>query len=72
MNELKAGLENSTSKKPVESRREEILGHVKVNLLNLISEDVNYWMSNASMGMLTLAVLKSGKEIIYCLLQSNN
>lgn len=49
------------SKKDLEVRRSELLDVVSDPLLEAIANDAETWLSNSSVGMVTLAVLKSGK-----------
>lgn len=49
------------SKKDLEVRRSELLDAVSDPLLEAIANDAETWLSNSSIGMVTLAVLKSGK-----------
>jgi len=49
------------SKKDVEIRTSELLDAVSEPLLEAIENDAGSWISSSSIGMVTLAVLKSGK-----------
>lgn len=49
------------SKKDLEIRTSELLDAVSEPLLETIASDVGTWINNSSIGMVTLAVLKSGK-----------
>jgi hypothetical protein len=49
------------SKKDLEARRAELLDAVSDPLLEVIANDAETWLSKSSIGMVTLAVLKSGK-----------
>lgn len=59
INELNAGRETSTCKKKVEIRRKELLTSVEDSLLQKISEEPDKWISNSSMCVATLAMLKA-------------
>lgn len=58
--QLTSGREASNSKKPVEIRRAEILQYSINTLLNLIIEDCQFWLSNGSLAIEMLAILKAG------------
>ncbi|KAL1494562.1 hypothetical protein ABEB36_010140 [Hypothenemus hampei] len=58
--ELTQGRESSNSKKPAETRRQEILSYSINNLLNLVIEDTSFWISKGSLAIEMLAILKSG------------
>ncbi|KAH1016099.1 hypothetical protein HUJ04_007374 [Dendroctonus ponderosae] len=58
--ELTAGREASNSKKPVETRRSEILVYSANSLLSLVIEDANFWLSSGSIGVEMVAIIKSG------------
>jgi hypothetical protein len=49
------------SKKDLEVRTSELLDAVSDPLLEAIANDAETWISKSSIGMVTLAVLKSGK-----------
>jgi hypothetical protein len=49
------------SKKGVELRTSELLDAVSEPLLEAVENDAGSWISSSSIGMVTLAVLKSGK-----------
>jgi hypothetical protein len=49
------------SKKDVEIRTSELLDAVSEPFLEAIAIDAGTWISSSSIGMVTLAVLKSGK-----------
>jgi hypothetical protein len=49
------------SKKDQEVRRSELLDAVSDPLLEDVANDAESWISKSSIGMVTLAVLKSGK-----------
>ncbi|PNF29155.1 hypothetical protein B7P43_G12377 [Cryptotermes secundus] len=58
---LRKGAALSCIKKDLEVRRSELLDAVSDPLLEAIANDAETWLSNSSIGMVTLAVLKSGK-----------
>ncbi|XP_069694458.1 protein penguin [Periplaneta americana] len=58
---LKNGATLSNSKKDEGVRTSELLDSVSDPLLESITGDTSSWISNSSIGMVTLAVLKSGK-----------
>ncbi|XP_060521561.1 protein penguin [Cylas formicarius] len=60
VNELNEGRESSTSKKPQEVRRKEILAYSISTLLQLVSEDSKFWLSRPSIAVEILAILKAG------------
>lgn len=60
LKELEEGKQDTTSKKPVETRQKEILENCSPALLKLIAEDAKTWLANGSVAMVTLAVLKTG------------
>jgi hypothetical protein len=49
------------SKKDLEIRTSELLDAVSEPLLEAIANDAGAWVSSSSIGMVTLAILKSGK-----------
>jgi hypothetical protein len=49
------------SKKDLEIRTSELLDAVSEPMLEAIASDTGAWISSSSIGMVTLAVLKSGK-----------
>jgi hypothetical protein len=49
------------SKKDPDVRTSELLDAVSEPLLEAIANDAGAWISNSSIGMVTLAILKSGK-----------
>lgn len=61
INELTVGRESSTCKKSPEMRRNEILGYSISTLLELVSSDSTFWLSNASLAIEILAIVKAGK-----------
>ncbi|CAH1108682.1 unnamed protein product [Psylliodes chrysocephalus] len=60
INELTVGRESSTCKKSPEMRRNEILGYSISTLLELVSSDSTFWLSNASLAIEILAIVKAG------------
>jgi pumilio family protein 6 len=58
---LRKGAALSNSKKDVGIRTSELLDAVSEPLLEAIENDAGSWISTSSIGMVTLAVLKSGK-----------
>lgn len=58
--QLTSGREASNSKKPAETRRAEILQYAINTLLNLIIEDCQFWLSNGSLAIEMLAIVKAG------------
>ncbi|CAG9824619.1 unnamed protein product [Phaedon cochleariae] len=60
LNELNQGRESSTSKKTSDIRRKEILGYSISCLLKLIEDDVQFWLSNASLATEMTAILQAG------------
>lgn len=60
LKELEAGKQDTTSKKPAETRQKEILENCSPALLKLIAENAKAWLANGSVAMVTLAVLKTG------------
>ncbi|VEN59005.1 unnamed protein product [Callosobruchus maculatus] len=63
--ELTEGREASSCKKSAEIRRKEILQYSLSTLLNMISEDAGFWLSNASLATEMNAIIKaaSGEEL---------
>lgn len=59
--ELKEGRESSTSKKPVDIRRKEVLTHSSPTLLNLITTEPEVWLSESKLAYEMLAIIKTGK-----------
>ncbi|XP_023026299.2 pumilio and CPL domain-containing protein penguin [Leptinotarsa decemlineata] len=57
--ELDQGRNIATCKKPIELRRSEILGYSIKILLDLVANDVQFWLSNASLAIEMIAILKS-------------
>jgi len=57
--ELEAGLQASTSKKTPDIRRKELLNYIVPSLLQLVASKAEFWLANASVAMITLAILKS-------------
>lgn len=62
--ELDEGRYMSTSKKPSEARRLEILNYTIAELLKLVTEDPNFWLSKATISIVTVAILKARKFVI--------
>ncbi|CAG9860728.1 unnamed protein product [Phyllotreta striolata] len=60
INELIAGREASTCKKTPEIRRKEILDYSISTLFDLVRSDSSFWLSNASLAMELVAIIKSG------------
>lgn len=58
--EVTDGREQSSSKKSPESRRQEILNYSISTLLNLVIEDTQFWLSNGSLAIEMLAIIKAG------------
>lgn len=58
--ELNQGRETSHSKKDAALRRKEILGYCVDGLLEKIIEDPHVWLKNASVAIVTFAILKTG------------
>lgn len=58
---LRKGAALSNSKKDLEIRTSELLDAVSEPLLEAIANDAGAWVSSSSIGMVTLAILKSGK-----------
>ncbi|XP_066139835.1 protein penguin [Euwallacea fornicatus] len=58
--ELTSGKETSSSKKPAETRRNEILQYSCNSLLNLVIEDTKFWLSNGSLALEMAAIIKAG------------
>ncbi|XP_015512162.1 protein penguin [Neodiprion lecontei] len=58
--QLKKGDANETSKKPPEIRAKELLDAVIDKLLETVTTEVSTWLSNSSISMVTLAILKAG------------
>lgn len=63
-NELQTGRENSKSKKSPDIRQSEILNHCSQGLTDLISGDPKFWFSKASVAVVALAILKTGKLLV--------
>ncbi|XP_045476576.1 protein penguin [Harmonia axyridis] len=63
--ELKNGRESSTSKKPDDIRRKEVLSHSSPTLLNLITTEPETWLSDSKLAYEMLAIVKAacGKEV---------
>ncbi|XP_076162947.1 pumilio and CPL domain-containing protein penguin [Ptiloglossa arizonensis] len=57
---LQQGDSNETSKKPANLREEELLHSISDSLLEAVTLDTAIWMSNSSIAMVTLAILKVG------------
>ncbi|KAG7212047.1 hypothetical protein KM043_012403 [Ampulex compressa] len=57
---LQQGDGNAFSKKPADIRERELLEAIAETLLDAIAADAQAWMSNASIAMVTLAILKVG------------
>lgn len=61
--ELTEGRTASTSKKPVEQRRKEILNFSISTLMDMVADDAKFWLSNASLAVEMSAIVKVGKNI---------
>nr|CAI5855373.1 unnamed protein product [Callosobruchus analis] len=59
--ELTEGREASSCKKSAEIRRKEVLQYSLSTLLNMISEDAEFWLSNASLATEMNAIIKAGE-----------
>ncbi|KAL3274543.1 hypothetical protein HHI36_015925 [Cryptolaemus montrouzieri] len=57
--ELTTGRDSSTSKKPIETRRKEILTFSSSTLLNLITSEPEFWLSDSKLAYEMLAIVKS-------------
>ncbi|KAF5280033.1 hypothetical protein FQR65_LT03288 [Abscondita terminalis] len=57
--ELEDGREASSSKKPVIQRREELLEYSAFTLTNEVISNTSFWLSNGSIAMISLAIIKS-------------
>ncbi|XP_076618730.1 pumilio and CPL domain-containing protein penguin [Colletes latitarsis] len=57
---LQQGDNNETSKKPANIREKELLDSISDSLLETITLNIATWMSNSSIAMVTLAILKVG------------
>lgn len=67
VNEINRGRENSVSKKDVLLRRQEITGYCVEGLLQQIIENTDAWLRNASVAIVTFAILKTGMYVArYC------
>ncbi|KAJ8965143.1 hypothetical protein NQ314_004368 [Rhamnusium bicolor] len=62
VSELTQGRESSTCKKSPEVRRKEILGYALSSLLELVSSDAEFWLSNASLATEMNAIVKAENE----------
>lgn len=60
LKELDEGKQNATSKKPAEIRQKEILEYCSPALLKLIADNPKLWLTNGSVAMVALAILKTG------------
>lgn len=58
--QLKLGNDNATSKKPSDVRAKELLDGILDKFSETIASDVATWLSNSSISMVTLAILKAG------------
>ncbi|CAH1992102.1 unnamed protein product [Acanthoscelides obtectus] len=58
--ELTEGREASSCKKSAENRRKEILQYSLTTLLDMVSEDAEFWLSNASLATEMNAIIKAG------------
>ncbi|XP_012265665.2 pumilio homolog 3 [Athalia rosae] len=58
--QLKQGDENATSKKSSEVREKELLDAVITKFLTTVATETAAWLSNSSISMVTLAILKVG------------
>lgn len=58
--QLEQGDNNASSKKPADIREKELLEAVRDTFLESVVADTNIWLSNSSMAMVTLAILKVG------------
>lgn len=63
VNELNKGRESSSSKKPTEARRKEILDYSISTLLNLIVDDTLFWLSTPSLATEMVAIVKAGENL---------
>ncbi|XP_017794812.1 PREDICTED: pumilio homolog 3 [Habropoda laboriosa] len=57
---LEQGDNNATSKKPANIREKELLDSIYDSLIQTITLNTTIWMSNSSIAMVTLAILKIG------------
>lgn len=62
INELNQGRESSTCKKSPDIRRKEILEYAISTLLDLVTSDAEFWLSNASLATEMSAIVKAGKN----------
>lgn len=60
LKELEEGRKMAIMKKSSDLRRSEILGHCVASLLKSIVGDVKAWLTNGSIALVTLAILKAG------------
>lgn len=58
--QLKLGNDNATSKKPADVRAQELLDGIIDKLLETVATETATWLSNSSISMVTLAILKAG------------
>lgn len=58
--ELNQGRESSTCKKAPDIRRKEILEYAVSTLLDLVTSDAGFWLSNASLATEMSAIVKAG------------
>ncbi|CAK9831679.1 Pumilio homolog 3 [Anthophora retusa] len=57
---LEQGDNNATSKKPADIREKELLESIYDSLIQAVTSNITVWMSNSSIAMVTLAILKVG------------
>lgn len=62
VNELNKGRESSSCKKPIDTRRKEILDYSISTLLDLIIIDTPFWLSTPSLATEMAAIVKAGKK----------
>lgn len=61
LNVLETGRESGSIKKSQKLRQQELLEYCGSHFLQLVAKEPALWLSNASIAMVTLAILKSGK-----------
>ncbi|KAF5284397.1 hypothetical protein FQA39_LY17072 [Lamprigera yunnana] len=59
INQLAVGRDVSTSKKAVDQRRQELLNYAMFTLANEVISNTSFWVSTASIAMVTLSIIKS-------------
>ncbi|XP_022900373.2 protein penguin [Onthophagus taurus] len=62
MNELQKGRENSTCKKPVETRREEIWNYSVTHFMDSIENESEKWLENTSMASIVANIIEKGNQ----------